>query len=190
MLRYWSRATVSAPKTDRSFLVIGALTVDLLQYRNITETYRGGIDVIIAGRLKKGGRYIYKNFWTKTDDRGYFFLANVPPGEYALRGFRIQVLGPAFHLLVFSRLRSEKDPYEVVQNARIPVLAGYFPFPARGRIVNLRHNYFILDHGIKAIARNYFKLENLKLVTGRTITEPDVLTYFKQTFPGSGWFGK
>jgi|Deesub1362B_J571_1020462.scaffolds.fasta_scaffold16397_2 hypothetical protein len=176
------------PQDASRYLVVGSLVVDLLEYRGITDTYRGGIEVSIAGRHVENGQVVHKNYWTMTDDRGYFFLANVPPGDYALRGFRLKVVGGDFFLNVVNPLRTEKDPYRVVKLGPLPDGAFVFPFPAQKNIVNLRHNYFILDRGKEVHHRVYFRLENFKTISGRILNEPDVISYFRSLHPSSLWF--
>ena len=173
---------------DDKIIVIGSIAIDLFEYRNMTKTYRSGVDVIIAGRYVENGSVVHKNYWIETDDRGYFYLENIPNGDYALRGFRFQTVGPSFFLTVTNPLQNENDNYTVSRAAKLSETAHIFNFPVQNRIVNLRHNYFILDRGQEVHPRVYFRLDNLRLATGKNLLEPDVLTYFKEQYPQSKWF--
>ena len=176
------------PKKPDTMAVIGSIAIDLFEYRGITMTYRADVEVIIAGVYKEKGQTVHKNYWVRTDDRGYFFLVNLPRGEYALRGFRFQTVGPSYFITAVNLLRDEKDDFLVTQSASIPEGAYFFKYPAQNRFVNLRHNYFIVDRGQTVHHKVYFQMDNLRLVTGKTLLEPDVLTYFKAKYPGSAWF--
>ncbi|HDL18631.1 MAG TPA: hypothetical protein ENH29_06220 [Bacteroidetes bacterium] len=184
------KSTFQEPKDEKRIIVVGSIAIDLFEYRNITKTYRSDVQVIIAGRYRKNGKVVHKNYWATTDDRGYFFLANVPEGDYALRGFRFQTVGPSFYLTVINPLKTEKDKFMVTRTAKLPDAAFVFKYPVINRIVNLRHNYFILDRGKTVHQRVYYRLENLRLVTGKTLVEPDVVSYFAGKYPRSAWFKK
>ncbi len=176
------------PKDEKSVIVIGGLAIDLFEYRNSTQTYRAYVEVIVAGRYQQEGKTIHKNFWVTTDDRGYYFLAGVPKGDYALIGFRFQTVGPSYFLTVVNQMNSENDKFEVVPTAKLPDQISVFKFPARGTIVNLRQNYFIIDRGQEVHQKTYFRFDNLRLATGKTLLEPDVVSYFKNRYPESSWF--
>lgn len=184
----FSSKTLPDPQNDKNIVVIGSICIDLFEYRGISKTFRSGVKVIIAGRHKEGEKIIHKNYWVETDERGYFFLPNVPEGEYALRGFRFQIVGSDFFLTAINSLRSENDKYIINRAAKIPDGAFVFKFPLTNRTVNLWHNYFIVDRGQEVHPRVYYTLDNLRLVTGEILQEPDVLSYFKSRYPQSRWF--
>lgn len=182
--------TFQEPKDQNSVLVIGSVIVDLFEYRGRSTTYHDGLDVVIAARFKHNGKIIHKNYWVKTNSRGYFVLSNVAPGDYTVRGFQIKIAGSSFKINVASPLRKENDEFLVVGPSKIPKGAFYFSNFKQGRIIDLSHNYFIVDRGEIVHHKSYFRYDNIKMVTGKIILEPDVMTYFKRRFQDSQWFTK
>ena len=180
--------TLPEPKNDKNIVVIGSIAIDLFEYRGMTKTFRSGVKVILAGRHKEGEKVVHKDYWVNTDERGYFFLPNVPEGDYALRGFRFQTVGSDFFLTAINPLRTENEKYVISRAAKIPDGAFFFKFPQFNRNINLRHNYFIVDRGQEVHPHVYFRLDNLRLVTGEILQEPDVESYFKGRYPQSLWF--
>ena len=182
--------TFQEPKDPNSVLVVGSAIVDLFEYRGNSTTHRDGLDVILAARYTQKGKVIHKNIWVKTNSRGYFVLSNAPPGEYTVRGFRIRIAGSSFSIIVANPLRNQNDKFEVVNPSKIPDEAFHFEYSKQGRIIDLRHNYFIVDRGEIVHHKKYFRYDNLKMVTGIVILEPDVITYFKQKYQDSQWFAR
>lgn len=176
------------PKDENSVIVVGGITIDLFEYRNSTQTYRSNVEVIVAGRYEQEGKTIHKNFWVTTDNRGYFFLSGVPEGDYALIGFRFQTVGPSYFLTVVNQMNSENDKFEVLPTAKLPAQTSVFKYPARGSIVSLRQNYFIIDRGQDVHQKVYYRYDNLRLATGKTLLEPGVVSYFRNLYPESSWF--
>jgi len=175
------------PKGEQSCLIIGSVIADVFQYKGITRTYKYGIDVAIVGRVIENGQERIRGFWAKTDARGYFALSNVPPGEYALKGFRVYVIAGEYSLTVINDLKSPEDRYYIKSSRYIPFTGQYFKYRPRNRIVNLQHNYFILDRGQTVHHRELHRLSGFQLVTGRYLTEPSVPEYFLKRFPKSRW---
>lgn len=176
------------PENNKTIIVVGSISIDLFQYLNMTKTYRSGVKVIIAGRHKKNGSYVYKNYWVETDTRGYFYLENVPDGDYALRGFRFETVGPSYFLTVISPLQNKDDKFQVSRAVKIPDKTFVFNYPVQNRIANLWHNYFLIDRGQEVHPKVYFQYNNFRLVTGKTLMEPNVISYFTEKFPQSSWF--
>jgi hypothetical protein len=180
--------TLPEPNNDKNIVVIGSIAIDLFEYRGMTKTFRSGVKVIISGRHKEGEKVVHKDYWVNTDERGYFFLPNVPEGDYALRGFRFQTVGSDFFLTAINPLRTENDKYVISRAAKIPDGAFVFKFPQTNRMVNLWHNYFIVDRGQDVHPHVKYTLDNLRLVTGEILQEPDVASYFMSRYPQSIWF--
>jgi len=176
------------PENDNTIVVVGSIAVDLFEYRDITKTFRSGVKVIIAGRYRVNGTFVHKNYWVETDARGYFYLDNVPNGDYALRGFRFQTVGPSYFLTVTNPLQNENDKFEVSRTVKMPDGANVFNCPVQNRVVNLWHNYFIIDRGQDVHPKVYFQYDNFRLVTGKTLLEPSVVSYFAEKYPQSSWF--
>lgn len=170
-----------------TLIVLGSLAVDLFEYEGMTRTYRDGVDAIIASKRVTGGKEVYRNYWVKTDDRGYFTLSNVPDGEYSLRGFRIQTFGGPYYLTAVSRLEGP-DQFNIHNKGAVPESGSQFDFIKQNRIVNLRHNYFIVDRGESVHHRVFHRFDDLETASGTRIREPDVLDYFKSKHKDSGWF--
>lgn len=183
--------TFQEPKTPNTVLVVGSVIVDLFEYRGSSTTHRDGVDVIIAARFQQKGKIIHKNYWVKTNPNGYFVLSNMPAGDYTVRGFRVKLAGSSFSITVANPYRNEKDTFNVLgRSKKIPDGAFHFDYLKQGRILNLRHNYFVVDRGEAVHHKTYFRYDNLKMVTGKIILEPDILTYFKRRYKDSLWFNQ
>ena len=175
------------PGKKYSYLVIGSVTVDLFHCYGITATVRYGIEVAIVGKVLVKGVPQFQRYWVTTDDRGYFALANVPPGKYALKGFRVPVLGN-IQITVINELKNARSKFKVQRSPYIPARVNYFKYPkAKQRIVNLRHNYFLIDSDNLVYHREFFRIQKFRTVTGEILDEPSVIDYFIQRNPHSGW---
>ena len=98
------------------------------------------------------------------------------------------VCGSKLEVQDSSWMQCENDKFEVSRTVKIPDGANVFDFPVQNRIVNLWHNYFILDRGQDVHPKVYFQYNDFRLVTGKTLLEPSVVSYFAEKYPQSSWF--
>lgn len=179
--------TLKAPTGDQSYLIVGSILFqnNYLSYK--AEVCRAGIEVAILGMVEENGVVKMKGHWTMTDQNGYFFLADVPPGKYALKGVRL-TLSDGNRLVVYSPLRYPGDLGFLLQETEGIVFEGdHFPLKPRGRIMNLEHNYFTIDRTLKIGHTSRQSVQDLELVTGERIDLPRVQDYFIETYPDSEW---
>lgn len=204
---------LTVPASDSSFLVCGSVIVEnnihvesgssgdpnmesreRKSLSQVEESYRKGITIILLGRHRaEDGDFRYETYSATTDENGYFYIENVPRGDYALKGFQLYMMSGA-DLNVSSSLYGADAPYLKVfdafatSNASNVQRAAYFPFPAIDGIVNLRHNVFfssntaIVGHQALDLVQNQsFNFRSQKY-TMRPAEE-----YLMQRFPDNGW---
>ena len=175
------------PDKRYSYLVIGSVIVDLFDCYGITGIVRYGIEVAVVGKILVKGVPQFQRYWVPTDARGYFALANVPPGQYTLKGFRLSVSGSTY-ITVANELKNERSQFKVQRSPYISPRVSYFKYSrGKGRIVNMRHNYFLIDRNESVYHKEFFRIQRFRTVTGKILDEPSVIDYFIQKNPHSGW---
>lgn len=194
--------TVTVPADNSSYLICGSLIVENNFYsssgdiggftegRQVEETYTKGIEAAVLGKhLSENGNEESKVYYIETDENGYFFLENLPPGEYALKGFRIS-LNDGRYLTVFSDLDGAESAYLMRRREDQMIIAkgDYFPYPAFNRIVNLRHNIFFMSntymvgHQTGVVIRDQsFNFNDIKY------NRDTIEQYLIDHFPENGW---
>jgi len=182
--------TIEEPNSEDSFLVIGSVVVEDDFYTNNSGVYIKNVEVAILAEIEENGQTLTRGFWTKTDDNGYFYLANVPPGKYALTGVRV-FLDTQRWLTISNPLNSSNDNFEINPNDHISFTGNYFDIQPEGRVVNLQNNYFSIDtqsrgYGdVKYIRRN--EIRGMRLINGLNLDLIPVEKYFIRQFSGSSW---
>lgn len=175
------------PKGEQSVLLIGSVIADVFEYHHITDTFKYATDVAIVGQVEQNGRLKTKLYWTKTDEHGYFYLANLPPGAYGIQGFRVKVIGSEDMITVVNDLQDSTEYFHTVRRPIIKKRATYFPYKPKNRVVDFGHNYFLIDRGQEVHYKHFYRIKDLRLVTGDLLNEPPVAYYFFNTYPNSGW---
>ncbi len=176
------------PTAGRTMLVIGHIILEDDYFSNELKTYTENIEVAIIGKTSTGKEL---GLWTKTDKNGYFAVADVPEGEYALKGLRT-IIGRSNAVTITNRLRLSTDPYRV-ETAEKPITfsAQYYPLEPNGRIQSLQHNIFKLDKmsGQTGQANTHmvFNIKEYKTVTGQIINSGPIEDYFIEKYPESAW---
>ena len=179
--------SLKPPADDRSFLLIGSILFQSSYLDYEAEVLRGSIEVAILGMTEEDGRVKKKGYWTMTDDDGYFFLDNMPPGQYALKGLML-TLSDGTRLIISSPLRYPGDLGFVLQDTEGIIFEGnHFPLKPQGRIMNLEHNYFTIDRTSKIGHAARPSTQGLELITGERIDLPPVPEYFIEAYPESAW---
>jgi hypothetical protein len=178
------------PTSENSLLVIGSVVFENNYFDDRAEVYQKGIEVAILARYEEDGKTKTKGYWTTSDENGYFFLSNVPKGQYALKGIRL-AMGRGTLLTISNPLRYSGSVYVIQRGEHVIFDGDYFAYEPRGRIVNLEHNYFAIDQTsnrtfhVEHLAQA--EVEDQKLVTGKILNLPPVEQYFIEKYPQSSW---
>jgi len=181
-----SAVMLSGPDADKR-LLIGSLILDINGYQNTFALIQGNIEVAIVGRYVENG--ILKNFgrWTTTDERGYFFLANVPDGEYALKGFRTHLIAIGDLNIINELHDPQRNYYELLNDEIITFSGDLFDTKSKHRIINLQHNLFTLYPNEVIDHHRFAQLKQIKVSPGNFLNEPPVPVYFLENYNESGW---
>ncbi len=176
------------PTKENTMLVVGHILLEDDYYTDEINVYTKNIEVAIIGKTSAGKEL---GLWTKTDENGYFAIADVPMGEYALKGLRT-IIGRSNAITVTNRLRLSTDPYRVESSEKpITFNAQYYPLEPVGRIQSLQHNLFKLDkmsgQTSQANTNLSFTLKDYQTVTGEVVNAGPVEDYFIEKYPGSAW---
>ncbi|MBN2413821.1 hypothetical protein JXQ31_19260 [candidate division KSB1 bacterium] len=176
------------PTKENTMLVVGHILLEDDYYTDEINTYTKNIEVAVIGKTSAGKEL---GLWTKTDENGYFAVADVPMGEYALKGIRT-IIGRSNAITVTNRLRLSTDPYRVESSEKpITFNAQYYPLEPVGRIQSLQHNLFKLDQmsgqTSQANTNMVFTIKDYKTVTGEVMNAGPVEDYFMEKYPDSAW---
>ncbi len=175
------------PTSDDTMLVIGRVIIEDNYYTQETAVYKEGIEVGILGRTAEGKDLA---LWAHTDENGYFALADVPKGEYAIKAVRALISRGSLVTIV-NRLRLSTDTFMLSSKSSIIFNGQYFPFEPVGRVLSLQHNIFQLDRMSATTNQvNYVlkhSLKNFKLVDGEVLNDGPVEEYFIKKYPDSAW---
>lgn len=168
-------------------LLIGSILFDVNGYNDKYLTVRENIEIAIVGNYVEKGELKKFGEWTITDENGYFYIANVPDGEFVIKGFRIHSVG-AENLTISNELLDPNENYYELKNEDIIYLqANYFDTASRQRIVNFGHHIFTIHANAFIQHERYDALRNVKLSTGEIVSEPPVPQYFLEKFSGTPW---
>lgn len=172
---------------EQKNLLIGSLIFDIDGYEDNFTVIRHNIEVAIIGRVVKDGEIQNFSQWTTTDENGYFFIANIPDGEYAIKGFRAHLIGLG-NLIIEKELIDPQRNYFELKNSDVLAMTGQlFDVRCDQRIINFRHNIITLHRNGIIENEKYDRLQDLKLSTGEILNLPSVPIYFMEKFEGSGW---
>ncbi len=175
------------PTSENSMLVVGCVMVEDKGYTEKPEVYKENLRIAIYG-LGEDGTEI--GVWARTDENGYFVLANLPKGEYAIKAIQLTV-GAGQLLTIENRLGFSDDPYIITNREFFIFNGGYFPFEPVSRIQSLKHHIFTLDQSNRNIlmVRNIslYRLNDYELHTGEVLNAEPVERYFIAKHPKSAW---
>ena len=168
-------------------LLIGSLIFDVNGYNDKYLTVRENIEIAIVGNYVEKGELKKFGEWTITDENGYFYLANVPDGEFVIKGFRIHSIG-ADNLTISNELIDPNENYYELKSEDIIYLqANFFDTKSKQGIVNFKHNVFTIHSNEFIQHMKHSILRDVKLSTGEVISEPSVPQYFLDKFAGTPW---
>jgi hypothetical protein len=178
--------TFKEPETEAGMLVVGRIIVEDNLFSGRYDVITAGIEVAIYGKAETGEQL---GLWAMTDKEGYFALANVPRGEYALKGFRV-TLSDGQRVIITNPLMGFAREYRFNASESILFEGEYFPFAPLGRVVSLKHNLFRLNPTLSMFALEWnslYELNAMKLVDGRVVTAKPVEVYFMEKNPDTAW---
>lgn len=178
------------PASTESFLIIGSAVVEDDYFTEFTGVHLAEVEVALLAEIEENGVTRTKGFWTKTDENGYFYLLNMPPGNYALAAIRV-FLNDQTWLVISNPLTSVNDEFTVSDQDYVGFIGNYFDIIPHGRVINLKNNYFSVDEQnrtyreVKYIRRE--TIQGLRLVDGIHLDLVSPKRYFRTKFAGSGW---
>lgn len=174
------------PESLDSMLVVGRVILQDYNFSERIDVIYSNIEVAVYGRSDEGEKL---GMWTTTDKDGYFALANVPSGQYTLKGIRF-TLSTGMRVILANPLLRERHFFRFNVDENIVFDGDYFAFDRTGRIVSLKHNLFKLNPKATMFAlehRALQTLDNVELVNGRVVEAGPVEAYFVQKYPDSEW---
>jgi len=175
------------PTSDESMLIVGRIIIEDNQFTGRYDVIKYGTEVAILG--KPEGSTKVTGLWTMTDKDGYFALANVPKGEYALKGIRA-TLSNGMRVTLSNPLIKGVNYFRFNPTENILIDGDYFPFHPVGRVLSLQHNLFRLNPKKSMFSLEYDTkqiLKNVKLVDGSTANDATVEEYFIAKHPDTVW---
>ncbi len=168
-------------------LLIGSIIFDIDGYRDNFTTIRHNIEVAIIGKVVKGDEIQNFSQWTVTDEQGYFFIANIPAGEYAIKGFRTHLIDLGNMVIENELIDPQRNYFELKNSDVIAMTGELFDVRSNHQIVNFRHNIITLHRNGIIENERYDRLQDFKLSTGEILNAPSVSIYFIEKFEGTGW---
>lgn len=178
--------TIQEPMQNQN-LIIGSIIFDIDGYEeNFTTLYRN-IEVAIVGRNVKDGMFRDFGRWTTTDENGYFFIPNVPDGEYAIKGFRAYLIGLGELTIENELIDPQYNFYEIDDENTLSFGAELFDTRSNQRIINFKHNYFKLYRGKIIDFKRFDRIRDLKLSMGDVLNRNPAPVYFIEKYENSGW---
>jgi hypothetical protein len=183
---------------ETGLLIIGDVLIENISQELSFRNWDLSTEVIIIGKSIDGTTTPYS---VTTDDKGYFYLPNVPVGQYDLKAVILKPFGAQPIKLVndLSEINSEfyrmRHPEQPVENT-----AKWLPPVPDGRVLNLGIIWFGLR---EANIQNYSGKEIGKIlvikstedirskrfyVDGFPFSRRDPGAYFEEKFPDSGWW--
>ncbi len=179
------------PTSENTILIVGQVILQNNFYNtNQTEVVKDGIQVAVIGEVEKNGKKKIVGYWATTDPNGYFYLADVPPGNYNLKGIK-GVVSRGTLVTITNPLKYTGSVFQI-QPGEIVIFDGrVFPFKPQNRVIDLQHNLFVIDKTSERTGNvNHMallSLKHVKLVTGEVANEPPVPKYFLDNYPNSPW---
>ncbi len=172
---------------DQKNLIIGSLIFDVNGYQDNFVTVKENIDVAIIGRVVKDGEIKTLGFWTITDEYGYFSLANVPNGEYAIKGFRTRVIGIGDIIIENELVDPQRNYFELKRQGVVCFSGSLFVTKTNQRVVNFKNNLITLNTKEFVQFERLNRLNDVKLTTGEIVDELPVPVHFFEKYEQSGW---
>ncbi|MDZ7374448.1 MAG: carboxypeptidase-like regulatory domain-containing protein, partial [candidate division KSB1 bacterium] len=171
------------PREGRALLV-GAVLVENDGVEDVYEARKSKIHIIVVGKGTVDGREEAVVYRLMTDENGYFFVPNVPPGSYVVKGIELD-LGYGTRLQVTSRWEGNTQIYYPAEGF-VDHVVRVWPPPSKGRIINLGIRYFRVDASYRIYNDVFDSLDGASIAL-RDVkhTMPSPIAYYKAKYPDS-----
>ncbi len=179
-------------------MIVGTILLENIDQPFVFTYFDLPMKVVLLGKSEKGD---VTHYIVTTDKDGYFCLPNVPQASYLLKAVIFQEPGKIPNIIANDWEYMDSKYYLMRHPERgVEYKADWFSPAQKSRIINMNIKWFGLktalmqDKSIAAIGEvlvNEFdkNLKNERLRTnGHPYTREEPLTYFKNKFPGSGWW--
>ena len=177
---------IEEPAADKN-LIIGSLIFDVNGFQDNFITVRENIEVAIIGRVIQNGEIKTLGFWTMTDEDGYFFLSNVPKGDYAIKGLRTRIIGIGDIIIENELIDPQRNYFELKRQGVISFSGRLFDTKPNQRIINFEHNLVTLNPNEFVQFERLNRLNDVKLITGEIINQFPVPVHFFEKYEQSEW---
>ena len=183
---------------EDNVMIVGNAIVENIDQGFAFDNWDLGFEVVIIGKIADG---TLSQYTVPADNRGYYCLQNVPPGQYALKAVIIPVTGGR-PLKIVNDLNTFNSEFYRMRYPERPIekKAEWLPMKKRGRVINFGIKWFglrtarIEDMDINAIGK-IMLMQFSESVRSRRMwdqgyphSRQDPLTHFKEKFPESGWW--
>lgn len=177
------------PTSNDTMLVVGRVLMEDNEYSGRHDVVTSGIEVAILGLPDSSSDVT--GLWAMTDRNGYFALANVPQGIYALKGIRV-TLSDGQRIILSNPLIKERSffRFNPPNTETILIEGDNFILQPVGRVISLQHNIFRLNpkatmFSLESDTKQILK--NIKLVNGKVANDPTVEEYFLEHYADTQW---
>ena len=181
-----SAKLIEEPEDDKCIL-IGSIILEIEGYKNRYITAMEDIEVAIVGRYYSEGKEKSFGRWVRTDESGYFFIPNVPQGDFAIRGIQFTDISTGEIQIVNQLLDPTRDYYELNRGDIITLVGLRFDVASNQGVVNMKHNIFNLYTNELIDHKRVNELKDYKSVEGSLIYSSPVPLYFQEILQGTGW---
>ena len=177
---------VMAPPEEGKNLLMDSILFENIGYSDRYQFFTEDIEVAILGFYEEDGKQKVFGKWVVTDSLGYFFIPNVPDGNYAIKGFRVDI--ETGYLTIANDFRSGVSNYvRTGQNIAFAASGDHFENLSKNHIVNLKHNRFTIHVTGEIRHGRHDVVTNFKTSSGEAIERPFIHEYFLEKYPDSGW---
>ena len=190
--------TVLDEPMEDNVMIIGNAVIENIDQEFAFDNWDLSFEVVVIGRVADG---TLNQYTVPADNRGYYCLPNVPPGQYALKAVVLPVPGGRPLKIVNDLNTFDSEFYRMRYPERpIEKKAEWLPMKKRGRVINFGVKWFglrtaqIEDMDINAIGK-IILMEFSESIRSRRMydqgyphSRQDPLILFKEKFPESGWW--
>jgi hypothetical protein len=180
------KVMLQEPVAGKSLLA-GAVLVENLGLEDVYEAKTGKITVVIVGKWQENGKEKTAGFRVRTDEKGYFFLQNVNPGSWLIKGIEVDV-GFSMHLLITSRWEGNTQIFEPAGTI-IDDIVRVWPKAEEKKVIDLGIHYIRLEFSGQIHDQKFSRLQDTRLgLKDKTYTMSAPALYFSAKYPEWGWF--
>lgn len=180
------KISLEEPVAGKSLLV-GAVLVENLGLEDVYEAKTGKITVVLVGKWLENGREKSEGFRVRTDENGYFFLPNVNPGSWVIKGVELDV-GFTMHLLITSRWEGNTRIFEPA-GTMIDNIVRVWPTAEEGKVMDIGIQYIRLEFSGQIHDQQFSRLNQTRLgLKDKTYTMAAPGQYFASRYHDWGWF--